>query len=105
MPDRKLTIIIPEDETVEGVIEVVQEWLGRGMTSGYYPDWTLRNVTESTQVDPADERMIRDALDERVVRALEAGGLDLSDGVLDVIVNTDKLIRLVQSIAREEAGR
>lgn len=52
MPDQKLTIIIPEDETVEETVEVVQAWLGRGMTSGYYPDWTLVDVTESTQVDP-----------------------------------------------------
>lgn len=62
MPDQKLTIIIPEDETVEGVVEVVQEWLSRGMTSGYYPDWTLRNVTESTQVDPP-QRTAKEILD------------------------------------------
>ena len=30
MPDQKLTIIIPEDETVEETVEVVQAWLGRG---------------------------------------------------------------------------
>lgn len=46
MPDRKLTIIIPDGDPVEDTVATVQTWLSRGMTSGYYPDWTLRDVTE-----------------------------------------------------------
>lgn len=60
---------------------------------------------ESIDIDPNDQRLIRDALDERVVRQLESHlGLGaLSDGEKDVSINTDRLIRLVQSIARDEA--
>lgn len=64
MPSQKLTIIVPEDETVEGVVEVVQEWLSRGMTSGYYPNWTLADVTER----PPASAIAQQVLDNHAIK-------------------------------------
>lgn len=49
-----------------------------------------------------DHRLIRDDLDERVVRYLEAQSFDLSDGETLHSLSTDVLIRLCQAVARNE---
>ncbi|QWY80185.1 hypothetical protein SEA_STRAWBERRYJAMM_108 [Microbacterium phage StrawberryJamm] len=49
-----------------------------------------------------NHRLIRDDLDERVVRYLEAQSFDLSDGEALHSLSTDVLIRLCQAVARNE---
>lgn len=55
MAEQKLTIEIPDGDDVEVVLEEVAAWLRRGMTSGFYPNWTLEDVTEPATPETAEQ--------------------------------------------------
>lgn len=55
MTTQVLTIEIPDGEDVETTIEEVQRWLDRGMTSGFYPTWTLRDEETPRQPESAEQ--------------------------------------------------
>lgn len=64
MATRILTIEIPDGEDVETTIEEVQHWLDSGMTSGFYPTWTLHDEVKQ----PTPEERAQQVLDNHVIR-------------------------------------